>query len=176
MSAIGVFLGRQRLAHFKINRKHRGKCLALICVDFSLRSDDELSPFPYKFKGRLSPFVAAANQGSIIRRGWLHPIPKWRSYPRTTARQPTLLENKIKRSRRGTKAIYSFLLWLTCNEHSTSPFDTSLSSQVRQYCFIRLLHIRSTKNKIKSRSNELLGRNRTKCIESGFCSFSCKDF
>lgn len=33
---VGAFLGRQRLAHFKIDRKHRGKCLALIRVDFSL--------------------------------------------------------------------------------------------------------------------------------------------
>lgn len=38
MSAIDVaFLGRRRSAHFKINRKHWGKCRELSRADFSLR-------------------------------------------------------------------------------------------------------------------------------------------
>jgi len=82
---VGAFLVRRRLAHFKINRKHRGKCLALIRADFSLYSTANF-PLASEFKGTLSPFIVTSDQEGIIRRGWLHFIPKWRSYPRTITR------------------------------------------------------------------------------------------
>lgn len=103
---VGAFPGRQRLAHFKINRKHRGKCSALIRVDFSLYPATNF-PLVSEFKGTLSPFIAASDQEGIIRRGWLHFIPKWRSYPRTITRAIPL-ENEIN-VRRGMRANLSYI-------------------------------------------------------------------
>jgi len=160
MSAIGIFIARQRLAHFKINRKHRGKCLALICVDFSLQPTTNPPPSPISSRGRslsLSLFLSFSIRSGESRK--YYPLRLITSHSETAIiSQGRQLEPRCLRIRRTFKEARERFVPFLFRLMGTQPLGVSLSSMYRdrRYSFVRLRN--GSRNKIESRTNELFTR------------------